>query len=67
MEAKDIFMTINKVRDNPNIVINEIKDQLKRYSKSYLDFNQIQFLGQKKMQGLELFLVSLHGKRQYLQ
>lgn len=67
MEPKDIFTTINKVRDNPNIVINEIKDQLKRYDSSHLDFSPILFLEQRKMQKSELFQVSQHGKKPYLQ
>ena len=30
--AEDIFTIINKVRENPSLVVNEIKDQLKRYA-----------------------------------
>lgn len=30
INPKDILETINKVRENPNIALNEIKDQLKK-------------------------------------
>lgn len=51
IEPQDIFATINQVRDNPNIIINEIKDQLKRYTSKHLDLNPMLSLGQKKMLG----------------
>ena len=30
--AQDVFAMVNAVRENPSIVLNEIKDQLRRYA-----------------------------------
>jgi len=58
-----VFDIINKVRENPNIALNEIKDQLKRYPYNYLDLNQTVYIETRKILKLELSLERLVGNR----
>ena len=62
MNPKDILEAINQVRLNPNIALNQIKDQLKKLTFQYLDFNQTIYIGIKKILKLELYLKKLDGK-----
>lgn len=58
-----MFDIINKVRENPNIALNEIKDQLKRYPYNYLDLNQTVCIETRKILKLELSRERLVGNK----
>lgn len=51
MEPQDIFDAINKVRENPNAIINQIKDQLKRCIYLHLDSNPVLYIETKIVLG----------------
>ena len=61
--AQDIFAIINKVRENPSLVLNEIKDQLKRYTLCACSvFSLILFTEPNAISKSVLFRVRLDGK-----